>query len=347
MRAVIDPVASRQASAGSAVRTIYAILLIALSLFMGWLVIKPAIYTESPGEVLAPEYILSTPYDASVIEVLARPGSRVKAGDVLARVRSPRIDELMTSLATGIAVQTNAIAELRIRQAVAQAVLPAAQRRSAAARENVRRLGEDGCTRTTSLFCAEVYREEALASIMLAETQAGLAEMKGQLQQLNLARQTIQEMQERVTSAFNNGNQTSPVDGLVGPRHAPAGQSVGPGDTIAQVFDDSQPYIQWVMSASRFRQPAIGDPVYVLDGQLVMRGRISELLAVSDLAPSRSSIFQEADTGQLVRIELQRGESYPPLMSKIEVRYNYWRVLDQAVELYVAAMERLGVWRHS
>lgn len=82
-----------------------------------------------------------------------------------------------------------------------------------------------------------------------------------------------------------------------------------------------------------------------MDGSHALRGRITEILGIADLAVSSSSLFNAPVNGQIVRVALDEGEPYPPLLSTLEVRYNYWRSQDQAVELFCKIMEALGLWR--
>jgi multidrug resistance efflux pump len=338
-----DPVTSRRSAAGGAVRSAYAMLIIALGLVLSWMFVKPAIYTESPGKVMAPEYVISTPYSARIADVQVRPGQRVRAGEIVATVRSPEIDALLANLSGALAAQTVAMTQLRIRRAVAEATLPAARARALSASRNVRKLGTEGCI-GTSVFCAEIIREEALAAVMLSQTEAEADVITTEMRELVEARARVETIYEQVVKNFGNGNQATPITGVISAKIARKGQSVGAGDTIVEVLDDSRPYVQWVMDSSRFRQPQQGDPVYVLHGQHVMRARIVSLLSVSDAAVSSRSLFRPPENGQLVLVEIDKGLSYPPMMAHVEVRYNYWRFMDSAVELYVVMMEKLGIW---
>ncbi|WP_395685109.1 HlyD family secretion protein [Aestuariivirga sp.] len=343
MPTTIDPVKSRRATAGGVVRTAYATLLLGLAAILGWLMLKPLIYTESAGQVLAPRYIISTPYIAQIVEVNVRPGERVKAGDVVARVRSPEVEVLRAHLATSLAEQNKTVADSRIRRAVAEATLPAARKRAESAVTNAKKLGDKGCI-SGSLFCAEIIREEALSALMVAQTYAELKEISAEIAGLEVSLERIQEIYSAVLTSFNNGDQVTPISGVVSTRIAYAGQSVPTGQPIIEVLDESKQYVQWVMDSSRIRQPLAGDPVYILDGYRIIRGTISDLLSVSDVAAESVSIFRPADTGQVVIIKLNPGETYPPVMTHVEIRYNYWRSMDGLVEFYTSLMERLGLW---
>lgn len=338
-----DPVSSRRATAGSAVRRVYTLLVLGLALFLIWLIVKPAIYTASSGQVMAPAYLISTPYSSRVVSVDVSPGDRVSQGDILAQVRSPQIDQLQADLAASVGQQKTQEAEFLIRDSIARAAIPSARQRLDSAKRSLDKLG-DGCEQT-SIFCASIHREFYEASRTLAELTAGQEQLQLQLAAMMSVREKIEAIDLFVERAFNRGHQISPIDGVVSPRIASAGQSVTAGEVIVEVLDDSKVHIEWVLESQHLRQPKLGERVYVLDGNSLMRGTVVQLLGVSQRAAFQHSLFQRAQIGQVLHIELDDGEAYPPLLAEVEVRYNYWSVLDPAVELYVMMMEALGLWR--
>lgn len=339
-----DPVDSRRATAGGMVRTAYALAVGGLALVLLWLAVKPLVYTQTPGRVVAPAYIVSTPYNSRVLAVYAAPGARIRAGDRIAKVRSPEVQALMATLAAALAEQVNVLAELRIRLTVAEASVPSARQRAQISAYNVSRLGGLSCE-STATFCSDIYRENALATGALAQIEAEITELRAQLERVEQARRTVADLRDSVIAGFQSGEQISPVDGVVGPEIAHPGQSVTAGDTIATILDDSAAQIEWVLDGSRIRQPRQGDPVYIIDGNHVMRGSVSSVLSIAGISSQTTSIFRGPAQGQVVRVSLDETEDYPPVLTDVEVRYNYWRSLDGAVELYVRMMEVTGLWR--
>jgi len=341
---VIDQIATRRPRAGQTVRMLYAAFVGLLALGILWLAIKPYIYTSTPGTVTAPEYVISTPYNSRIMSVYAKPGDRVRTGDRLVRVRSPDVQSLRANFATALAEQTNVLAELSIRLSVAEASVPTARQRARISAYNVARLGGLACD-STATFCSEIYRENAEATGILARLDAEIAELEVQIEEIRRARQSIAALRDAVEESYAAGEQFSPVAGMVGPNPARPGQSVTPGDRIISVFDDAEVHIEWVLDGARIRQPQPGDPVYILDGRHALRGQVTEVLGIADAMASRHSLFEPVGNGQVVRVALNADEIYPPLLSTVEVRYNYWRFMDGAVELYVLGMEGLGLWR--
>lgn len=339
-----DPVLSRQATAGRFLRFIYASVVIFLGLFLAWQLVKPFIYTQSAGSVVAPYAVVSTPFTSRIVELAVKPGEAVRKGQIVAKVRSPEIDALRANLVTGVAQQVNKAADLSIRLLVAKETLEPAKRRAAASNQCAETLDQHPGSVTT-VFRSDVLRECAEATANLARIEAEITELSRQLSMVEQAKQDVEEVREFVKHAFNDGNQIAPITGIVANRTANPGQSVTAGTSIVEIYNPAELYIQWVMSADRLRQPDVGAPVYVLDGNRVMRGTVKTVYSLAEEAMDGKTIFATRSAGQLVRIELPEGEPYPAYMTDVEVRYNYWRFMDPAVNLYVETLTLLGLWR--
>ncbi len=316
-----DPVLSRSANAGRALRFIYASFVIGLGLFLGWQLIKPLIYTQSSGSVMAPYYVVSTPYTARIVDLSVAPGQAVQKGQVVATVRSPEIDALRANLLSSVAEQVNKEADLRIRLLVATSSLESARVRVGAAHE-CSAVIERNQDSVTSVFRAQILRECAQAAFELARIEAEISETSEQIKAVGRAREEIEDVKTFVDKAFNEGKQLSPIDGLVANHAANPGQSVTAGASIVQIYDPTKLYVQWILSADRLIQPAVGAPVYVLDGHRVMRGKITTVYSISEQMRDGATMFAPIRSGQLVRIELAANEKYPAYMTDVDVRYN-------------------------
>ena len=339
-----DPVLSRRATAGGFLRFIYASIVIGLAVFLLWQLVKPLIYTQSPGSVVAPYYVVSTPFTARIVELSVSPGEKISANDIVATVRSPEIDALRANLVTSVATQINKEADLRIRLSVATKSLASAQDRVASADQCGAQLKKYP-DNVTSVFRAQILRECAQAANELAQIEAEITETTRQIEVVRQARKDIEEVKTFVANAFNDGRQLSPIDGVVANHAAKPGQSVIAGESIVEIYDPNDLYIQWVLAPKRRTHPEAGAPVYVLDGNRVMRATVKKVYPIADKVIEGATIFAQSRAGQLVRIELLGNEPYPAYMTDVEVRYNYWRIMDRAVELYVDVMTTMGLWR--
>jgi multidrug resistance efflux pump len=339
-----DPVQTRQATASGFLRFIYASIVIGLALFLAWQLIKSLIYTQSPGSVVAPYYVVSTPFTARIVELYVKPGDTVKKGQMVATVRSPEIDALRANLVTSVAEQVNREADLSIRLLVATKTLEPVQVRAQASNQCADKLDKHPES-VTSVFRSQVLRECAQAQAELARIEAEIFEITRQLQAVKRARQDIEDVRNFVKNAFNDGKQLAPITGVVANHSANPGQSVTAGTSIVEIYDPADLYVQWVLSADRLTQPNVGAPVYVLDGNRVMRGTIKAVYSLAQDAEDGETIFAKRRAGQLVRIELPEGVPYPAYRTDLEVRYNYWRFMDSAVNWYVDIMTWVGLWR--
>ena len=341
-----DPVTTRQMTAGRFLRFIYASIIVGLGLFLGWQLVKPLLYTQSAGSVVAPYYVVSTPFTARIVDLSVESGQTVQKGQVVATVRSPEIDALRANLLASVAEQVNKEADLRVQLLVATGSLQSAQDRVASSNECQEKL-ERHPDSVTSVFRSQVMRECAEAAANLARIEAEISETTRQIEAVRRARQDIEEVRDFVKDAFNDGKQIAPITGIVANHAANPGQSVTAGTSIVEIYDPEDLYIQWILSADRLTQPIIGSPVYVLDGNRVMRGTVEAVYSLAEDAQDGDTIFSKRRAGQLVRIELADNETYPAYQTDLEVRYNYWRFMDGAVELYVDVMTWMGLWRES
>ena len=341
-----DPVLSRHATAGRFLRFLYASLVIGLGLFLLWQVINPLLYTQSSGTVVASSYAISTPYIARVVRLPVGVGDTVSAGEVVATVRSPEIDALRASLLSNVAQQVNQEGELRIRLLVATNSLESAQKRAASTEpcgEELARYPDN----VSSVFRAQMMRECATAAAELAKIEADISETSRQIDAVRGARKDIEDLKTFVDQAFNNGNQVSPIDGVVANHAVNEGQSVTAGNPILEVYDPEDLYVEWVLSDDRRIQPEVGALVFVRNGNRVTQAKITQILPISQQAPDGTSIFSRETAGQLARIELRDKTQYPAYLTDVQVRYNYWSVMDTIFAQYVRVMTGLGLWRGS
>ncbi len=339
-----DPVLNRRATAGRLLRFIYGSIVIGLGLFLGWQIIKPWIYTQSAGSVVAPYHVISTPFTARIVELSVNAGDSVKKGQVVATVRSPEIDALRANLLRSVADQVNKLADLQIRLLVATNSVTSARMRVTAAQDSLTAVDQNP-GQVSSIFRGQLLRELAQAKAALAQIEAEISETGRQLQAVQTAKEDIEKVKQFVENAFNNGKQLAPIEGVVANHTAKPGQSVTAGTSIVEIYDPNELHVQWILAADRLIQPQIGAPVYVLDGNHVMRGVIKEVYSISEQTQEGVTVFSRRRSGQLVRIALGPDEKYPAYMTDVEVRYNYWPFMSAAVELYVDMMTSLGLWR--
>jgi len=264
----------------------------------------------------------------------------------VATVRSPEIDALRAGLLSDVAQQVNQEGELRIRLLVATNSLESAQKRAASTEPCGEELAQYA-DNVTSVFRAQMMRECATAAAELAKIEADISETSRQIDAARGARKDIEDLKTLVDKAFNNGNQVSPIDGVVANHLVNEGESVGAGSPILEVYDPEDLYVEWVLSDDRRVQPEVGTMVFVRNGNRVMQAKVTRILPVSQQAPDGTTIFSRETAGQVVRIELLDETQYPAYLTDVQVRYNYWSVMDTLFKVYVRVMTGLGLLRGS
>lgn len=339
-----DPVSNRRVSAGSLIRLLYGLLILGLGIVLGWLMIKPLIFLQASGEVTSTKVIMSVPFGGRVTEINVTPGQYVGGGQPVASIDSPEFQSRLLELSMALTEQLNQEIDQNSRLEVARLSLPSAKERLASATDALNRLRGGECF-ATSTFCAQVYREHAEATNALLELQASVSAAERQIQRTMALQLQIQGLQKQVSDAFNNGRVRSAVSGVISSRIADEGQTVLPGEPIVTILSVRDLHIEWFLEPGYLRRPNVGDVVYVMAGPRVLRGTITELLSIADRPDTASSIFRAPSSGQLVRVELDEGLQYPPLLSPVEVRFNYWPLFDDAVDFYLQVMRSAGVWQ--
>ena len=126
--------------------------------------------------------------------------------------------------------------------------LPSAKERAAAANQCADKL-ERHPESVTSVFRSQVLRECAEAAAELVRIEAEIAGLTEQLGALRRARLDIEEVRDFVKNAFNDGKQIAPITGVVANHAANPGQSVTAGTSIIKIYDPTDLYVQWVLSA--------------------------------------------------------------------------------------------------
>ncbi|WP_201860790.1 HlyD family secretion protein [Microvirga soli] len=338
---VPDPVESRRSATGRLVRLIYAVGVIGVLSFFLLRFSMPLVFLGGPGIVSAPREIVSLPYIVQVQRMDVTPGARVEAGAPIALVRSPQFAETLSNLTRALAEVTSREAELRVKARLSRDSLGSARSRLRVADESLSRLEKIANTESASLaYRTTVYRERAEAVQNVVELEAAAEEASTQLLRLAQTREQIQSQLERAEREFDGGRVLSPVTGIVATHPARAGETVLAGSSIAEVFHDSEVYIDWYIPDFRLVDPQPGYRVVVGIGRTRVLGTISEILPISDTFESRrSSILREPQRGQVARIRLDPDVSPPALNSTVNVYMYYTNVASRIAEALIHMFE--------
>jgi multidrug resistance efflux pump len=233
----------------------------------------------------------------------------------------------------------NALAEVAVRQAELRVKLRVAQESLASTRsyleltqQTIARIEENSAASLT--YRVEMYRERAQALSTLASQEAEIAEGSVQLAELDEFGRQIRSHMDAVERSFAAGKVFAPIAGVVATNVAYAGQSLVAGAAIAEILDATDIFVDWYIPNARLVDPAIDDPVMVVFGNRRIRGRVVDILPVSDVYAGRQPQFgRDRQATQIARIRFDEGTpAAPALNSTVSIHMYYTRFTTRVAE---------------
>jgi multidrug resistance efflux pump len=329
------PVSSRLVRSGALVRFIYAVGLMGLGVFFLYYFAQSLTFFEGPGIVTADASSISIPQIAHIKTVRISPGVRVQKGEEVTVAYSPEVNAEISRLLISIASLLQQRAELNVKFGVANSAIDLARVRSAAAKNAGRRVLSSRPEALNTAYKLDVLREAANASQsesqLSVERETALVELES-LENTNAA---LKQQLALTRAEYNDGKVVSPMTGVIGSRVAHVGDTVVPGQSIAEVFDETQRYIRWLMPYTKFRRPKVNDSVYVIFGNSYLKGYIAEISSIADLMESkRTTVLREPEQGQIVKIKLDRRTEVLPVGAQVTIRMFYFSSLETLYQLF-------------
>lgn len=334
---VPDPVESRRSTAGRLVRLIYGLCVLGILGFFAVYFGASLILLKGPGIVSASREIVSLPYIVQVMRMEVKPGEHVQSGSLIARVRSPQVNETLSNLTRALADVTSREAELRVKARIARDSLASAKSRLRNAEDTAARLEANPNPESASLvYRADVYRERAQAVQNVVALEAETEESSAQLGRLAETHAQIQGQLDEVQKDFDKGRVFAPAEGIVSTRLTRAGETVLAGTALAEIFQPENVYVDWYIPNFRFADPQPGHRVFVVLGKTRTMGTITEILPISEtFEPGRNSILREPQTGQIARVRLDADAHPPALNATVSVHMYYTGLADSIARAVV------------
>jgi multidrug resistance efflux pump len=185
------------------------------------------------------------------------------------------------------------------------------------------------------MYRTEVYRENANAKIAFSQAESEAGEIAVQLTRIIGNRLALEERVDKVTREFNDGKIIASVDGIVGATIGLSGETITPGNSIAEIYETSDLYVDWEMPLRRLIEPKVGDAVYISSGYSVIEGTISKIYPISTrLGSERKTNTSRPNQGQTVRVKNHGFDEFLALDSQVTVRMNYSRVTNRFFNLF-------------
>jgi hypothetical protein len=323
------PVSDRRITSGMQVRFFYALGLIAVFGYFIYYFGQVLIFIDGTGIVTSDVNSISVPFIANVKTINIQPGMKIDKGEEIATIYSPEINNELSRLLTTIASLEQRQEELKTKISIANSTLNHAKLRTAAAKSAEKKILLSKTNSLNTAYKLEVLREASTA----AQSESQLSNEKEratiEINTLELKLSSLEKQLFIARTEYNNGKIVSMKAGVVGARIAHPGETLLPGQNIADVYDDTQNYIRWMMPYAKWHHPKANDQVYVIFGNNYLKGYVWEVSPVTDLLDNkRTSVLREPEQGQVVKIKLKNDTDALPIGAQVEVRMMYFKTFD-------------------
>lgn len=224
---------------------------------------------EGSGTIEATEADLGFQIPGRIASVGPREGSRVEAGDTLARLDDTELRAALAAADAHAAAARAGLAELdrgaRPQERIsARAALSAAREAEAQARreaERAQRLQAGGALSSQALEQAQTRLEAAVAAASQAEQALALIEEGARAETLAAQRAVVAQADaavERARATLGHTVLIAPIGGLVTVRHREPGEIVSPAQPVATVMDPGDRWVRIYLSGDRVGRVSLG-----------------------------------------------------------------------------------------
>ena len=306
-------------------RWIYFGLVGAFLIWIGDLFVGDLFYLSAEGLVLSDRVVLATQFPAQIEELRVVEDGKVKAGEVVARLRSKEVEETLAKLSADIASATARATQFAIRRKVIEAVRSTAQRAVETAnltRAEAEQLISKNLISNKRIW--EMIDDELKSRLMLSQMEAEDRGIDQDLPQLQASIEEASLAREQLKRNYNDGRIESPVDGIVGHLPVSKGSVARLGEPLMEIFT-GDPYVLAYVPEGAFYSLHTGDPVNIAVGLKTYLGEISDVFPVTAQLPRAfQDTVRPPPRAQVVRITFASGQELPTLFAKPRIRAASW-----------------------
>ncbi|MFC4625364.1 HlyD family secretion protein [Daeguia caeni] len=263
------------------------------------------------GRIEAVEIDVSTKTAGRVREILAREGTFVKAGDVLARMDTDLLDSQrkqaeaqLRRAEIGVETAHALVAQRNAERAAADATVAQTEAQLDAANRRLARSEQLTASRTVSQQVLDNDRAAAKAAeaavnqakAQLAATEAAIGAAKAQVVDAEAAVEAARAAIAAIEVQINDATLRAPTDGRVQYRVAEPGEVLGSGGRVLSMVDLNDVYMTFFLPTAQAGRVAIGaDARIVLDAapQYVIPASISFVSDVAQFTPKTVETEEE------------------------------------------------------
>ena len=218
-------------------RWIYFGLVGAFLIWIGDLFVGDLFYLSAEGLVLSDRVVLATQFPAQIDELRVVEDGKVKAGEVVARLRSKEAEETLAKLSADIATAAARATQFGIRRKVIEAVRSTAQRAVETAnltRAEAEQLISKNLISNKRIW--EMIDDELKSRLMLSQMEAEDRGIEQDQPQLQASIEEASLAREQLKRNYNDGRIESPVDGIVGHLPVSKGSVARLGEPLMEIF---------------------------------------------------------------------------------------------------------------
>jgi multidrug resistance efflux pump len=305
-------------------RWIYLGLLCGLVLWIVDMFVGNLLYFRADGLVMRDRVVLATQYPAEITKLNVEIGTQITKGELLAQVRSQKVEETFAQLYSEMAQSISRATDLEVRNQVYEATYPMAQHRYSeahAARVSTDKLSNQNIT---NMRRAELLKNEIDSAQEQTRIEAEQTTIEKNLPDLKAAVSASKDAVARLKGIYADGVLRAPNDGVVGALNVAEGSVVRPGDPLMELFTN-KPYVLAYVPEGALYELLPGDPIKIRVGFSTYYGQVGRLYPVASLLPKEfQNTFQPASRAQVVRIEFGPDQKYPALFSKTQLSAADW-----------------------
>jgi membrane fusion protein (multidrug efflux system) len=306
------------------IRVGYLMGLLSLLTWMGNNIAGGWVYSRAEGIVVGDFGYVSPEYTVVVLDVLVKNGQKVDKGEVVARVSSSRVSELVARLSAESSRQIAQMAQIQAKASMIDMLVSAAETRQQVVEGNVEGLDEAKRKRllpilTQNAVADQLFKGKQELAVLRAERDT----MKQQVAQIVSASRFTDQAIADINALFDAGRMRSPMAGFIAGIEVGPGSVVNPGQLVAELVGERR-YVLAYYPVDRLYDLEVGKPI-TIDAGIGQRlqGKISDLTPIAARLPKEfAKTLAPQERQQLVRIDfdaVQKGRPLP-YFTKVVVR---------------------------
>lgn len=297
-------------------RFVYLGLLAMFFVAIGNYVAGDILFLRADGLVMRDRSEIGASSLVRISEVSVRPGQVVAKGDTLLRAESISTLGRLADLSIRQAELVERGVRLKSELALAQALLPRAQRRATDLRKRQVKVATLNSQHlVTSRRMQELEDQRHAADVEAATLKAQVEGLGEEIAALDISRQNATNAVRILKTRYQDGAHIAATAGVIGERVPAPGEVLNPGELILTLYW-GEPFVLAFLPKRYLFGISVGERVVVSTGQQERSGVITAILPMSQSIPDEfRNAFKAKETRQLARIALDAGPELPALAS--------------------------------